>query len=147
MMRSRGPQAWHGNGSTIWPTHDKTSIPWTMGNLCVKTDDIYLAMFPFGDVPGMKLRPVLLLTGKVGSVPEVVVAYISSAVPAAPLASDIIIDPTSSEAATTNLHVKSIVRLNRIATVHSKNVVRYLGHLPDTLSKEVDAKLRALLRI
>jgi hypothetical protein len=25
--------------------------------------EIYLASFPFGDVPGMKLRPVLLLRG------------------------------------------------------------------------------------
>jgi mRNA interferase MazF len=113
----------------------------------VKTDDIYLARFPFGDVPGMKLRPVLLLTDKVGSVPEIVVAYISSVIPAAPLPSDIIIDPTSPDVATTNLHVKSIVRLHRIATVHSTNIVRYLGHLPDSLLPEVDNKLRALLRI
>ena len=28
--------------------------------------DIYLAAFPFGDRPGMKLRPVLLLTSSVG---------------------------------------------------------------------------------
>jgi hypothetical protein len=28
--------------------------------------EIYLARFPFGDVPGMKLRPVLLLTGSIG---------------------------------------------------------------------------------
>ena len=39
--------------------------------------EIYLARFPFGDVPGMKLRPVLLLTGTVGPVPEVLVGYIS----------------------------------------------------------------------
>jgi hypothetical protein len=30
--------------------------------------EIYLASFPFGDVPGMKLRPVLLLTDPVGPV-------------------------------------------------------------------------------
>ena len=40
--------------------------------------EIYLAKFPFGDAPGMKIRPVLLLTGPVGAVPEIVVAYISS---------------------------------------------------------------------
>jgi hypothetical protein len=34
-------------------------------------DDICLASFPFGDTAGMKLRPVLLLTGKLGSIPEV----------------------------------------------------------------------------
>ncbi len=28
----------------------------------MKPGEIYLARFPFGDVPGMKLRPVLLLT-------------------------------------------------------------------------------------
>jgi hypothetical protein len=28
--------------------------------------EIYLAKFPFGDVPGMKIRPVLLLTDPVG---------------------------------------------------------------------------------
>jgi len=44
--------------------------------------EIYLAKFPFGDVPGMKLRPVLLLTGSVGPIPEVLVAYISSVIPA-----------------------------------------------------------------
>ncbi len=46
-------------------------------------DEIYLANFPFGGSAGMKLRPVLLLTNPVGSVPEVLVAYISSVVPSA----------------------------------------------------------------
>ena len=65
--------------------------------------EIYLARFPFGDVPGMKLRPVLLLTGILGSVPEVLVAYISSVLPAQPLPSDLILDP----AQPTNLKVRS----------------------------------------
>lgn len=42
--------------------------------------EIYLARFPFGDVPGMKLRPVLLLTGAIGPIPEVLVAYVSSVI-------------------------------------------------------------------
>ena len=54
--------------------------------------DIYLAQFPFGDVPGMKLRPVLLLAAQIGPVPEVVVAYISSVIPAQPLPTDILLD-------------------------------------------------------
>jgi hypothetical protein len=55
--------------------------------------DICLARFPFGDAPGMKLRPVLLLTAAVGTASEVLVAYISSVVPASLLASDILLDP------------------------------------------------------
>ncbi len=36
--------------------------------------EIYLALFPYGGLPGMKLRPVLLLTGPIGTIPEVEVA-------------------------------------------------------------------------
>ena len=55
--------------------------------------EIYLDRFPFGDVPGMKLRPVLLLTGAVGLVPEVLVSYISSVMPSQLLPSDLVLDP------------------------------------------------------
>lgn len=54
----------------------------------MKRGEIYPAKFPFGDVPGMKLRPVLLLSGELGTVPEVLVAYISSVVPAQLLSTD-----------------------------------------------------------
>jgi hypothetical protein len=63
----------------------------------VNPDEIYLANFPFGGSAGMKLRPVLLLTNPVGSVPEVLVAYISSVVPPALLPSDILLDPEKAE--------------------------------------------------
>jgi len=59
--------------------------------------EIFLAQFPFGDVPGMKLRPVLLLTGAVGSIPEVVVPYISSVTPTHALPSDLLFDPSTPE--------------------------------------------------
>jgi hypothetical protein len=59
----------------------------------MQAGEIYLARFPFGDVPGMKLRPVLLLSGAVGPMPEVLVAYISSVLPARPLPSDLLLDP------------------------------------------------------
>jgi hypothetical protein len=76
----------------------------------VNPDEIYLASFPFGGSTGMKLRPVLMLTGPVGNVPEVLVAYISSVMPAAALPSDIVLDPTTAEHASTNLKTKSVVR-------------------------------------
>ena len=46
--------------------------------------EIYLANFPFGGSAGMKLRPVLLLTGPIGDVPEILVVYISSVLPLRP---------------------------------------------------------------
>ena len=90
---------------------------------------IYLARFPFGDVPGMKLRPVLLLTGALGSVPEILVAYISSVTPAQPLPSDLILDPAKPDYRTTNLKTISVLRLHKLATIHSSSLVRSLGEM------------------
>jgi mRNA interferase MazF len=111
----------------------------------VNPDEIYLANFPFGGSRGMKLRPVLLLTGPLGSVPEVLVAYVSSVIPSPLLPSDLVLDPAIAEHASTNLKTKSIVRLHKLATIHLRSVVRHLGVLSPKAAADVDDKLRALL--
>ena len=83
----------------------------------MRPGEIYLARFPFGDVPGMKLRPVLLPTGSLGLVPEVLVAYISSVLPAQPLPSDLILDPATQEFQSTHLKLASALRLHKLATI------------------------------
>ena len=107
--------------------------------------DICLASFPFGDTPGMKLRPVLLLTGPVGPIPEVLVAYISSVVPPTLLPMDVLVDPTQPEFQSTNLKTVSVLRLHKLATIHARSVVRALGKLDPSQRESVAAKLRQLL--
>jgi mRNA interferase MazF len=109
--------------------------------------EIFIAKFPFGDVPGMKLRPVLLLTETLGPVSEVLVAYISSVVPAQILSSDMVIDPGKSEFATTHLKTISVLRLHKLATIHSASIVRFLGALNDDQKSQVNTKLRNLLKL
>ncbi len=109
--------------------------------------EIYLAKFPFGDVPGMKLRPVLLLTPPVGPVPEVLVAYISSVVPGQLLPSDLVLDPTSPESRTTNLKTRSALRLHKLATIHCASLARYLGNIGAGMQSMVTARLRDLLQL
>jgi mRNA interferase MazF len=111
----------------------------------IQPDEIYLANFPFGDTAGMKLRPVLTLTGAVGPVPEVLVAYISSVIPNPLLPSDVILDPTIAGHKSTNLRTKSALRLHKLATIHASAVIRRLGSLSAATTSEVDQKLRALL--
>ncbi len=111
----------------------------------MRPGEIYLARFPFGDVPGMKLRPVLLLTGSLGSVPEVLVAYISSVVPAQPLPSDVIVDPAKPEFQSTRLKVTSTLRLHKLATIHCSSLARHLGALDPAQQVVVAAKLRGLI--
>ncbi len=113
----------------------------------MKPDETYLARFPFGGSAGMKLRPVLLLTSPVGSVPEVLVAYISSVIPPVLLPSDIVLDPANGDHSSANLKSKSIVRLHKLATIHARSVVRHLGVLSPLTATEVDDKLRALLNL
>ena len=113
----------------------------------MRRGDIYLANFPFGDSPGMKLRPVMLLTGAVGPVPEVLVAYISSVAPAGLLDTDIVLDPSTPEAIATRLKTTSVLRLHKLATIHRRSLSRRLGEVSGTTIKAVDDKLRALLQL
>jgi len=110
-------------------------------------DEIHLATFPFGGSAGMKLRPVLLLTGPIGSVPGVLVASISSVVPPALLPTDVILDPATAEHASTMLKTRSVLCLHKLATVHARNVVRRLGMLSPATSLEVKDRLRSLLEL
>jgi mRNA interferase MazF len=109
--------------------------------------EICLSYFPFGGSPGMKLRPVLLLTGPIGTVPEVLVAYISSVIPTHPLPSDVILDPSKPEHASTKLRTLSALQLHKLATIHQRNIVRFLGNLSSSTISEVEAKLRTLLNL
>ncbi len=107
--------------------------------------EIYLAKFPFGDTPGMKLRPVPLLTGPLGPVPEVLVAYISSVIPSQPLPSDLVLDPALPQFRSTNLKITSALRLHKLATIHCASLVRYLGHLETDAWRIITQKLTSLL--
>lgn len=109
--------------------------------------DIYLAKFPFGDAPGMKLRPVLLLTGAIGPVPETLVAYISSIVPAQLLETDILLDPLAPNAVSTNLKATSVLRLHKLATIHRSSLARCLGKIELDIARELADKLRSMLAL
>jgi hypothetical protein len=95
----------------------------------------------------MKLRPVLLLTGPLGIVPEILVAYISSVMPAVLLSTDIVIDPGAAEGKATNLKSVSALRLHKLATIHTKNVIRHLGTISAATRVAIETKLRGLLQV
>jgi mRNA-degrading endonuclease toxin of MazEF toxin-antitoxin module len=95
----------------------------------------------------MKLRPVLLLTSPLGTVPEVLVAYISSVVPARALPSDLLLDPTDPGFGSTNLKAASALRLHKLATIHCSSLARYLGVIDSQTQNIVASKLRELLQL
>lgn len=113
----------------------------------MRLGEIYLAYFPFGDVAGMKLRPVLLLTEAVGTIPEILVAYISSVIPTQVLPSDLLLDPHIDEFRSTNLKVLSALRLHKLATIHCSSLARYLGKLQSATQDVVASKLKDFLKL
>jgi hypothetical protein len=130
-----------------WVIRARISTLVRMERPLIRPDEIYLASFPFGDTARMKLRPVLTLTGSARTVPEVLVAYISSVIPHPLLTSDIVLDPANAEHQSTNLKAKSALRLHKLPTIHMSAVVRRLGGLSATTISEVDQKLRAVLNL
>jgi mRNA interferase MazF len=109
--------------------------------------EIYLAKFPFGNAPGMKIRPVLLLTDPVGVIPEILVAYISSVIPTHLLPSDLLLDPSVPEFRSTNLKTPSALRLHKLATLHCSSLARYLGVVDKRTWTVVASKLKDLLKL
>jgi hypothetical protein len=89
--------------------------------------EVHLAKFPFGGTIGAKIRPVLLLTGPLGTVPELLTAYMTSVMPAKLLPSDLMVDPNDPEHACTSLRQVTWLRLHKLATIHDTDVVRHLG--------------------
>ncbi len=109
--------------------------------------EIVLGYFPFGEAAAAKLRPLLLLTETVGTGTEVIAAYISSVIPAALLANDILLDSRQPQHQSTRLKVISVLRLHKIATVYTSALQRYIGFVSPLVQQEVDAKLKAVLRL
>lgn len=109
--------------------------------------EIHLAKFPFGGTVGAKLRPVLVLTGPLGSVPEVLTAYMTSVIPPTLLPTDILIDPSQPQHTSTGLKQMTLLRLHKLATIHDTDVARHLGQVSAATWSDVETKLRLLLNL
>lgn len=116
-----------------------------MENQFLQAGDVNLASFPFGDRAEMKLRAVLLLTGPIGNGNELLVAYISSAIPPRLLVTDILLDISNEEYAVTGLKATSLLRQHKLATIHTTSVQRRLGAIGKTTRSAVRERLNLLL--
>ena len=108
---------------------------------------VILVPFPFDDLTGSKVRPALCLTDAVGTYRHIVLAFITSVVPAQLEPTDLLLDSSSADFARTGLRVRSVLRLHRMVTVPAKIIQRQLGIFPPNLQAEVQQRLRALFAL
>jgi len=105
---------------------------------------VVLVPFPFDDLSAVKVRPAVCLTNLIGEHRHVVLAFITSQVPAVPTSSNLMLDIQEADFAATGLRVSSTVHLHRLMTVTASIIRRELGVLSPRLQVEASAKLRDL---
>ena len=105
---------------------------------------VLLVPFPFDDLSGNKVRPVVCLTDPIDAHRHVVVAFVTSCVPAALLATDLVIAPSDDGFDMTGLRTVSTLRLHRLMTVATTTFLRELGELPMQMQEQVRNKLALL---
>lgn len=108
---------------------------------------LVLLPFPFDNFHATKVRPALCLTEPIGAYRHVIVAFISSRLPDALLASDLLITQNHPEFTDSGLKVDSVIKLHRLLTVPESLFQRELGTLPHTLRNAVSDKLRSMFQL
>ena len=105
---------------------------------------IVLVPFPFDDLTGTKLRPAVCLTDAIGAHQHVVLAFISSVIPANPEPTDLLLSPGTADFLRAGLRVPSALRLHRVVTVSATIIRRQLGVLTPHLQSLAQQRLRLL---
>ena len=102
---------------------------------------VVLVPFPFDDFSSTKVRPAVCLTDPIGPYRHVVLAFITSNVPANPLKTDVVLDSRDSGFAATGLRVSSTLQLHRLMTASTTLIRRQLGRLTPALQTLVAERL------
>ena len=108
---------------------------------------VALVPFPFDDLSITKVRPALCLTDPIGTHRHVVLAFITSTIPADLIETDFVINPTHAGFGMTGLRVSSTLRLHRLMTVAVSLIERELGSISSDMQNNVDEKLRKLFKL
>jgi mRNA-degrading endonuclease toxin of MazEF toxin-antitoxin module len=113
----------------------------------VTKNKVVLVPFPFDDLSSDKVRPAVCLTEPIGPHDHVIVAFITSSVADAPLDTDLVIDSSDPDFASTGLRVSSTLQLHRLLTVTRALLRRELGALSPEMQMLVQARLRRLFEL
>ena len=105
---------------------------------------IVVVPFPFTDLSSIKRRPALILHE---TKYDVVVAYISSVMPATPSPEDVLIPRSRSSFIRTGLISDSVIQLDKLATIEKSLIIRTLGEVDSNLKAEINPKLAACYRL
>jgi mRNA interferase MazF len=108
---------------------------------------VVLVPFPFDDLSAVKGRPALCLTDPIGPHRHIVLAFISSKVPADLIETDFVLDSKQANFESTGLRVSSVLRLHRLMTIAASLIQRELECISSETQNKIDEKLRKLFKL
>src|SRR4051812_8844204 len=91
----------------------------------MQTGDIVIVSFPYTDLVSFKARPAVVVTQTKDSYNDVIVALISSVIPATLLPYQMALQPDNIN----NLRASSVIKVSRLATVEENKIVAVIGKL------------------
>lgn len=94
----------------------------------MKTGDIVLLPFPFAELTKRKIRPAAVVCSTKDSYRDLVVCAISSVVPKSLTENEILLKPDKEN----NLRTESVLKVDRIVTVKSRDIIAQIGKLTPT---------------
>lgn len=115
----------------------------------VRRGDVLIAMFPNADGSAPKPRPVLVVQSNVynSKLKNVIVAAITSNLRHASEPASLLIDVSTPDGQASGLVQNSIVSCVNLATIAETLIAKQIGHLPDTLMRQVDDCLKVALNL
>lgn len=94
----------------------------------MRAGDIILVPFPFAELTNKKVRPSVVIGETKDKYRDIIVSAISSVVSVNLTENEIILDPTSIN----KLRARSVIKVDRIVTVKSQDVIALLGKLTES---------------
>ena len=119
----------------------------TRGRKPLQRGDVVLVTFPFTDLSGSKKRPAVVLQTETAQSSDLILAFISSVIPKSPGKAELVLLPSQRDFITTGLKVPSVIRLDKLATLDRRLVVRKLGELRQQQTQLMDEALLYALGI
>jgi mRNA interferase MazF len=107
----------------------------------MKTGDIILIPFPFSDLLTTKARPAVIATVTKDRFKDIVIAAVSSVLPTHLTANEILIQPSLHN----KLKVKSVLKIDRLATVRQVDMIAPLGELDPMELKSFQSVFKKLV--
>ncbi len=112
----------------------------------LKRGSIVLAIYPFTDLSSTKRRPALVVSETERPGRDCILAFITSRTSRIE-ATDLAINHTDVDFATTGLRMSSLVRCGKLMTLDHTLLTGRLGQLSQRLMAEVDARLKIALEL